>query len=694
MTPSPPLQLNQQQRNTITTILDTFLAPLSASETAELQQKMTHYPAIQSSQVALMAQTAASTQHQVVDALVAFLQRSMPEPVKQHQFLQFLGWLESPAGMAVLSQGHHITAWSGLMVLDRAALMHRWRHSRFTVWRQLYQSLAALTWAATYMRPEAAETLHKAIGYPTFDPVRSALDYTPVYPRPRLVPLTTNMNPQQYDVIVIGSGAGGGVVAARAAMAGLSVLVLEKGPYYHESDYVLHEGLAAQRNLERGGTFLNEQATMGFMAGSLVGGGTSINYSASLKLPHYVRKEWADLGLPYFTSNKFMQDTERVCERIGATTDGIQLHGSNQILMDGCKNLGYHHEKIAQNSGGHPHECHWCLAGCRDGIKNGSMNTWLRDAMDHGARLMVDQKVERVVIDPETEQATGVVLANLDIIRARRVVVSAGTLQSPGILQRSGLTSPHVGAHLRVHPCVATYGYFDHVVDTHQGTMMTAYSDVVANFQGDHYGAKIEGVSHHPGMMANATPWHGALDHKYALLRWRYATPLLTVSRDKDSVGNVFYDNDGLVKVNYTMSKRDQRSVLEGIVASAKILVAAGAREVRTMQPTVRPFVFAEDQVPAVDHPRFQRWIKTVRAIGCPALATTPHQMGTCRMGASASNSVVKPTGETWQVKGLYVADASVFRTSSGVNPMVTIMAISLHIADQLVQSFTDSAKL
>ncbi|ORZ06240.1 hypothetical protein BCR42DRAFT_397886 [Absidia repens] len=413
-------------------------------------------------------------------------------------------------------------------------------------------------------------------------------------------------------------------------------------------------------------------------------------------LPHYVRQEWAGFGLSYFTSNKFTQDTERVCERIGATTDGIRLHGSNKILMEGCKNLGYHHEKIAQNSGGHPHECHWCLAGCRDGIKNGSMNTWLRDAVDHGAHVMVDQRVDRVVIDPTSHQASGVILAsnNGSPIRARRVVVSAGTLHSPGILQRSGLVNPHLGKHLRVHPCVATYGYFDHLIDTHHVTMMTAYSDVVADLDGDHYGAKIEGMLHHPGMMANATPWHGALDHKYALLRWRYSTPLLTVSRDKDSVGNVFYDKNGMVKVNYTMSKRDQRSVLEGIVASAKTLVAAGAREVRTMQATVRPFVFHDDEVPAVDHPRFQRWIKTVRAIGCPAIATTPHQMGTCRMGTSPNDSVVKPTGETWQCKGLYVADASVFRTSSGVNPMVTIMATSLHIADQLIQSFTDSAKL
>jgi choline dehydrogenase-like flavoprotein len=116
--------------------------------------------------------------------------------------------------------------------------------------------------------------------------VRSLPDYTPVNDQPRL-PITHR--PQYdhdggFDVIVIGSGAGGGVVAAQVAKAGLSVLVIEKGPYYHESDYVLQEGAAARRNMERGGTFLNEEGTMGFMAGSLIGGGTSINYSASLQV--------------------------------------------------------------------------------------------------------------------------------------------------------------------------------------------------------------------------------------------------------------------------------------------------------------------------------------------------------------------------------------------------------------------------
>ncbi|ORZ06221.1 hypothetical protein BCR42DRAFT_456507 [Absidia repens] len=128
------------------------------------------------------------------------------------------------------------------------------------------------------------------------------------------------------------------------------------------------------------------------------------------------------------------------------------------------------------------------------------------DSVDHGAHVTVDQRVDRVVIDPTTHQATRVVLAGNDgpPIRARRVVVSAGTLHSPGILQRSGLVNPHLGTHLLVHPCVATYGCFDHLIDTHHGTMMTAYTDVVADLDGDHYGAKIEGVSHHPGMMANA----------------------------------------------------------------------------------------------------------------------------------------------------------------------------------------------
>lgn len=315
---------------------------------------------------------------------------------------------------------------------------------------------------------------------------------------------------------------------------------------------------------------------------------------------------------------------------------------NNALTMILYRNLGYHAEVIPQNSGGHTHDCHWCSTGCRDGIKNGTMNTWLRDAVEFGGpktQIMDNTKVKRIKTLHDGTNISGYSLGveyidkegNIQLIPAKRVVVSGGSLQSPGILQRSGLRNKHIGEHLGIHPCVATYGYFDHVIDTHKGTMMTTYSDVVANLDGQHYGAKIEGVSHHPGMVANATPWHGSLDHKRALLRWRYSTSLLTVSRDKDSYGRVFYDTDqDLVKVNYTMSKHDRQSVVAGIIASANILVAAGAREIRTMQYSVPPFIFASHEESSVDNPRYRYWIThVVDPAGAPPVSSTPHEMGT-----------------------------------------------------------------
>ncbi|KAI8330123.1 hypothetical protein BC941DRAFT_441570 [Chlamydoabsidia padenii] len=710
------LALTQEQRVSLQAILDTFLAELTPEETQTLAKLQCNHPTITGEDVQLMASTtcanlasnisrSSSTKilaspYDYIGTLLHLIQRTMVhDPAKLQGFLKLLWALSTSTGTALLTQGRYRVPIAQLARSDREEILNHWRQSRFHFFRSLYTSFAALTWAMSYSCAEAQHSLHQAIGYPTFDPVRSLPDYTPVNNTPRL-PITHH--PQYdcdggFDVIVIGSGAGGGVVAAQVAQAGLSVLIIEKGPYYHESDYVLQEGKSAQRNLERGGTFLNEEGTMGFIAGSLIGGGTSINYSASLKLPHYVRSEWSNLGLSYFTSNKFIKDTERVCDRIGATTDGVRVHGSNQVLMDGCKNLGYHVEVIPQNSNGHSHECHWCSAGCRDGIKNGSMNTWLRDAVAFGGsktQIMDNTKVKRIKHLDKNTNGYGLGVEYIDkdgitqLVPAKRVVVSGGSLQSPGILQRSGLLNKHIGRHLRIHPCVATFGYFDHLIDAHKGTMMTTYSDVVANIDGDHYGAKIEGVSHHPGMVANATPWRGSLDHKQSLLRWRYSTSLLTVSRDKDSYGRVFYNDQDLVKVNYVMSKHDRQSVIAGIIASANILVAAGAREIRTMQFTVPPFIFSSNEESSVDNPRYQHWINhTVLPAGAPPVATTPHEMGTCRMGTSPKVSVVKPTGETWEVKGLYVADASVFPTTSGVNPMVTIMATCLHIAEQVIDS-------
>lgn len=319
------------------------------------------------------------------------------------------------------------------------------------------------------------------------------------------------------------------------------------------------------------------------------------------------------------------------------------------------------------------------------------MNTWLRDAYEYNAKFLEKTKVNRVLI--KKGKVTGVeCITNGRIIniKANQVVVAAGSLQSPGVLLRSGLKNKNIGHHLRLHPCSITFGYFDRPIRTFEGSIMTAISTVSENYKNDGYGAKLEVPCLHPGSYSSVLPWRGAAQHKDLMMRYDRCSPILILSRDKDSTGVVRYDENNNCAVDFNLSNRDRESIMDGIERSLNILVAAGAREVHTGQFGVEPFLFNEGEVSRTDNPRFIEWKGQVTMHGLPKDGSgifCAHQMGTNRMGISPKISVTKPTGETWEVKDLYVADASLFPTATGVNPMVTVEALALHVADSILKN-------
>lgn len=356
------------------------------------------------------------------------------------------------------------------------------------------------------------------------------------------------------------------------------------------------------------------------------------------------------------------------------------MSGEGRIYSWGCtcifRKLGYHYATLDQNTGGQTHNCSYCYAGCKDGIKHGTTNTWLRDAQDNGARFIDRTKVLRVII--ENNKAVGVeALINHHPGQAPRtvqifsdtVVCAAGSLQTPGVLQRSGLKNKHIGRHLRLHPCAITYGYFDTPVDTFEGSIMTAVSNVAENLDGEGYGCKLEVPSTPASSYSTLLPWRGIAHHKEMMLRYRHYSPILVLSRDKDTDSTVRYDEHGNLAVDYNLSTHDRASILGGILRSVDILVAAGAREVQTGHFSVEPFVFGPDEESRVDNPRYVAWRAGLAKTGMPSFGVgvfAAHQMGTARMGISPSVSVAKPNGETWEVKELYLADTSLFPTATG----------------------------
>lgn len=410
----------------------------------------------------------------------------------------------------------------------------------------------------------------------------------------------------------------------------------------------------------------------------------SLLRSASLRLPAKIREEWATkYGLPYFLSRDYNNALDAVCDRAGVGSSAISHNKCNQLFMEGSRRLGMPHGVIPQNTAGKPHRCGFCVFGCPYAEKQGTHVTFLRDAAESGnARFVHGCTVDKVlrargkaigVKGTITDKDTG--RSYPFVVNARKVVVSCGSLQTPTLLLRSGLRNPNIGRHLRLHPCTHVFGVFrdtEEAVKPWSGSIMTAVGTCSENVHGDGYGAKLECCAMHLSMYGTCIPWRSAEDHKTLLAQFDRIVPIVVIARDSDATdGQVKIDKTGAPRIHYAVAPKDQLSITAGVETGLKTLIAAGATEVFTNQLDVPPFVVnKENSANVLTSKEFGSYLDRVRRWGYrPTVSPlfTAHQMGSCRMAGDPSKGACNPEGQTWEVQGLYVADASLFPTASGV---------------------------
>lgn len=513
-----------------------------------------------------------------------------------------------------------------------------------------------------------------------------------------------SLNPSfvvQCDAVVVGSGSGGGVVAGVLAKAGYKVLVLEKGSYVARSNLTLVEGQAMDQMYLQSGTLATNDMDVLLLAGSTVGGGSAVNWSASIRTPQHVRKEWSEkheLGL--FGSKVYDQALDVVCQKMGVQSEFEREGFHNEVLRKGCENLGYSVENIPRNAPP-DHYCGWCCLGCKDGRKKGTAETWLVDLVEskNGA-ILAECEAAKVIVETKKgrKHATGVAFTfktpgggeETGVVEARVVVAACGAICTPALLRRSGLKNPNIGRNLHLHPVVMGWGYFptsnawpEADKKSYEGGIMTAMSKVAANFESSGYGAVIQTPSLHPGMFSALMPWMSGLDMKKKMLRFSRTAHVFALARDRGS-GSIASETD----ISYKVEKCDQESLSEGMERVLRILAAAGAEEIGTHHGTGKVLRLKE-----ASEEEFERFVKEeslrpVEKLSSPVCSA--HQMGSCRMGVDPRGSAVGPKGESWEVKGLFVADSSVFPTALGVNPMVTIQAISYCTAHSILEALAD----
>ena len=551
----------------------------------------------------------------------------------------------------------------------RERYLRGWATSRIPQRRKAFQALKRLTTATHYTTAGVGRT----IGYP------GPLGPPPSTPKPIRPLAITRDTTLDCDVVIIGSGAGGGVVAGELATRGKDVIVLEKGGYRNEADFTHVEGEALETMYDAGGLLASRDLGFVVLQGSTLGGGTVINYTTSFRTPDAVRDEWArQHDLPHFASPEFTGSLDAVAQRTAVNTAHATPSGRDRVLIRGLERLGWHHGSLPRDVRGCPQDdgCGYCGFGCRRGAKQSTLITYLQDAASRGARIVVDCDARRIVL--EHGRATGVVArvtregrTHTLTVRTSAVVVAGGSIHSPALLLRSGVALPALGRHLALHPATAVLAEMDEEVRPWTGTVQARYSDQFADLS-DGYGFKFETAPLHPSLQALAAPWESAAQHHACMAQLPHTALVGILLRDRFG-GRVTVDRDGYPVVDYRLSRYDARHLRLGLETAAELLEAAGARAI--WAPLAR-FVGYR---PGGSRAR-QDWLARVDAAGWgpnELLLVTFHQMASCRMGSSARSSVVDAENRVWGMQNLFVADASTFPSASGVNPMLTVMAIA-----------------
>ncbi|KAF2715770.1 GMC oxidoreductase [Pleomassaria siparia CBS 279.74] len=595
----------------------------------------------------------------------------------------------------------------------REIIIQGWAIARLPLLRQLYRSMTMLT-KQTWIR--MSPTLSRVLGVPRV-PVGmnpgKGFDY-------EFIQIPPGDEPEiiETDVVIIGSGCGGGVCAKNLAEAGNRVIVVEKA-YHWTPDHFPMSDADGWNHLFMNGAFISsDDTTLSVVTGQSWGGGGTVNWSASLQTQGFVRREWAAAGLPFFTSAEFQDSLDRVCDRMGVSSDHIRQNRSNQILMEGARKLGYTHKAVPQNTGGNQHYCGHCTLGCGSCEKQGPTVSFLPDAARAGTKFIEGFHAEKVLFTSKEGDriATGVegtwVSRDINggvagepltrrkvVIKAKRVIVSAGTMQSPLLLLRSGLKNYHIGRNLHLHPVSFLGAIYNEEIKPWEGAILTSVVSEYENLDGKGHGVKLEATNMIPSSWLIWLPWKSGLEYKVNAARMKHMCGYITIARDRDT-GQVYPDPvDGRVRFKYTTSAFDKKHITAGLIALAKIQYVAGATEIFTAIPGVSTFIRSPATASdlGINDESFQVWLQEIENAGFPSpdsMFVSAHQMGTCRMSSSGSKGVVDPNGQVWGTKGLYVADASIFPSASGVNPMVTIMAISDWVSRGIARGLEGSARL
>jgi choline dehydrogenase-like flavoprotein len=492
------------------------------------------------------------------------------------------------------------------------------------------------------------------------------------------------------DVAVIGSGAGGGVTAELLSRAGLNVLIVEEGPLRSSSDFDQHEAVAYPSLYQESAARKTQDKAITILQGRCVGGSTTVNWTSSFRTPPSTLAYWRGHHGLTFDRDALTPYFEQAERRLNIGPWLTPPNENNDLLRRGAARLGIPTEAIPRNVKG----C-WnlgsCGMGCPTNAKQSMLVTTIPTALDHGATLLVETRAQRfefangrvqslvcVPVQPNGATAAG----SETTITARHFVLAGGGINSPALLLRSQAPDPHghLGRRTFLHPVVLSSAVMPQKVEGWQGAPQSVYTDHFLGTQpiDGPIGFKIEVPPVHPVIFAATAIGFGS--QQAQLLRsFPNTHVLIALLRDgfhpEAPGGTISLRADGSPAIDYPLNEFVLEGCRRALLTMAELQFAAGAKQVVPIHELAQPFT---------------SWSQARAAIGAlpmkPMLTkvVSAHVMGGCAMDARDTGGVVRPDGVHWQLENLSVHDGSVFPTSIGANPQLSIYGLVNRLAQAL----------
>lgn len=500
----------------------------------------------------------------------------------------------------------------------------------------------------------------------------------------------------EADVVIVGSGAGGGVSAEILARAGLKVVIVEEGALNSSKDFKMREAEAYPTLYQESAARKTRDKAINILQGRTVGGSTTVNWTSSFRTPTPTLEYWhKHFGLKDYTAEAMAPWFLMMEQRLHVSTWLTPPNENNDLLKRGAAQLGIPAAAIMRNVKG-CWNLGYCGMGCPTNAKQSMLVTTIPAALEHGATLLTHARAQRLLL--KGDKVDSLVCTALDAggivptgrtltLRAKHFVIAGGAINSPGLLLRSGVPDPHglLGKRTFLHPTVISAGIFSQRVDGFAGAPQTIYSDHFLDTQpiDGPIGYKLEAPPLHPLLLSTTMAGFGQA-HADTMRQFPHVHGLLALLRDgfhADSPGgSVGLAADGSPVLDYPISDFVWNGVKRAHLTMAEIQFAAGAKTVQPVHEMAAPYTSWAEARKAIDALEYKPHITRV---------VSAHVMGGCTMSDDVRQGVVRSNGRYHGLANLSVHDGSLFPTSIGANPQLSIYGMTARLASGLVRELT-----